>query len=127
MLALAVLPALLAVLSLIVAFALAPQECSVQGNQLIVRTNAKTLTYDLNQLLGAQAVPPSTMGAFKTIKLFGVGWPFKPYGYFRNETFGTFLPFVTDRNKMVLLTFPDKKLLVSPTNPEALTSRTKAA
>jgi Bacterial PH domain len=127
MLVLAVLPALLAVVTLVVAFALAPQECSVQGNQLIVRTNAKTLTYDLNQMLGAQAVPASAVGAFKTIKLFGLGWPFKPYGYFRNEAFGTFLAFVTDRNKMVLLTFPDKKLLVSPMNPEALTSRTKAA
>jgi Bacterial PH domain len=47
----------------------------------------------------------------------------KPYGYFRNRELGTFLAFVTNRDKMVLVTLPNKKLLVSPENPQILLNR----
>jgi hypothetical protein len=111
---------------LLVAYALAPRECKVEGNTLTIKTNLASLTYDLNEMLGATAIPPGTMSVWKTIRLCGVGWPLKPYGYFRNPEIGMFLAFVTDRNNMVLVTFPKKKLLVSPPNPQALLTRVSA-
>jgi len=55
--------------------------------------------------------------------LLGAGWPFKPYGYFSNAKLGRFLAFVTDWQKMVLVIFPDKRLLVSPDNPKIILDR----
>jgi hypothetical protein len=117
------IPLLILVVILALAYALAPQKTSVVGNVLTVKTNFSSLTYDLSQMLGARLVPHDGLRTWNTIKLFGVGWPMKPYGYFRNRELGTFLAFVTNRDKMVLVTLPNKKLLVSPENPQTLLNR----
>lgn len=101
----------------------APRECTTVGNELRVKTLAFTLKYDLTEMRGAMAVSPEDIRFGKTIRLFGAGWPFKPYGYFSNAKFGSFLAFVTDWEKMVLLVFPTKKLLVSPENPKVILDR----
>jgi hypothetical protein len=121
-----VAPILVLIAVLLVAYALAPRECKVEGNTLTIKTNFASLTYDLNEMLRATAIPSGTMSMWKTIRLCGVGWPLKPYGYFSNSEIGTFLALVTDRNNMVLITFPKKKLLVSPSDPQALLTRTAA-
>jgi Bacterial PH domain len=117
------IPLLILVVILAVAYALAPQKTSVVGNVLTVKTNFSSLTYDLNQMLGARPVPHDATRTRNAIKLFGLGWPMKPHGYFRNRELGTFLAFVTNRDKMVLVTLPNKKLLVSPENSEVLLRR----
>jgi hypothetical protein len=103
--------------------AFAPRECTIVGNELRVKTFVVTLKYDLTQMRGAMAVRPEDIRFGKTIRLFGAGWPLKPYGYFSNAKLGRFLAFVTDWQKMVLIVFPDKRLLVSPENPRIILDR----
>lgn len=100
-----------------------PRESTIVGNELRVKTLAVTLKYDLTEIRGAMAVSPEDIRFGKTIRLFGAGWPFKPYGYFSNAKLGRFLAFVTDWQKMVLVIFPDKRLLVSPDNPKIILDR----
>jgi hypothetical protein len=73
MFTLTIIPLLILVVVLAVAYALAPQETSVIGNVLTVKTNFSSLTYDLNQMLGARVVPHDAIRTWNTIKLFGVG------------------------------------------------------
>jgi hypothetical protein len=103
--------------------AFAPRECTIVGNELRVKTFVVTLKYDLTQMRGAMAVSREDIRFGKTIRLFGAGWPLKPYGYFSNAKLGRFLAFVTDWQKMVLIVFPDKRLLVSPENPRIILDR----
>jgi hypothetical protein len=100
-----------------------PRESTIVGNELRVKTLAITLKYDLTEIRGAMAVSPEDIRFGKTIRLLGAGWPFKPYGYFSNAKLGRFLAFVTDWQKMVLVIFPDKRLLVSPDNPKIILDR----
>lgn len=90
--------------------AFAPRECTIVGNELIVKTLVFTLKYDLTEMRGAMPVSQEDIRFGKTIRLFGAGWPLKPYGYFSNAKLGRFLAFVTDWQKMVLVVFPDKRL-----------------
>lgn len=99
-----------------------PRESTIVGNELS-KTLAVTLKYDLTEIRGAMAVSPEDIRFGKTIRLLGAGWPFKPYGYFSNAKLGRFLAFVTDWQKMVLVIFPDKRLLVSPDNPKIILDR----
>jgi hypothetical protein len=103
--------------------AFAPRESTIVGNELRVKTLTVTLKYDLTEIRGAMAVSPEDIRFGKTIRLLGAGWPFKPYGYFSNAKLGRFLAFVTDWQKMVLVIFPDKRLLVSPDNPKIILDR----
>jgi Bacterial PH domain len=96
---------------------------TIVGNELRVKTLAVTLKYDLTEIRGAMAVSPEDIRFGKTIRLLGAGWPFKPYGYFSNAKLGRFLAFVTDWQKMDLVIFPDKRLLVSPDNPKIILDR----
>jgi Bacterial PH domain len=103
--------------------AFAPRECTIVGNDLRVKTRIGTLKYDLTEMRGALPVSPEDIRFGKTIRLFGAGWPLKPYGYFSNAKLGRFLAFVTDWQKMVLIVFPTKRLLVSPDNPKIILDR----
>ena len=100
-----------------------PRESIVVGDELRVKTLVVTLKYDLTEIRGAMAVSPEDIRFGKTIRLLGAGWPFKPYGYFSNAKLGRFFAFVTDWQKMVLVIFPDKRLLVSPDNPKIILDR----
>jgi hypothetical protein len=103
--------------------AFAPRECTIVGNELRVKTFVCTLKYDLTEMRGAMPVSQEDIRFGKTIRLFGAGWPLKPYGYFSNAKLGRFLAFVTDWQKMVLIVLPDKRLLVSPENPKIILDR----
>ncbi len=103
--------------------AFAPRECTMVGNELRVKTLICTLKYDLTEMRGAMPVSQEDIRFGKTIRLFGAGWPLKPYGYFSNAKLGSFLAFVTDWEKMVLIVLPTKRLLVSPENPKIILDR----
>jgi hypothetical protein len=103
--------------------AFAPRECTIVGNDLRVKTLLCTLKYDLTEMRGAMPVSQEDIRFGKTIRLFGAGWPLKPYGYFSNAKLGRFLAFVTDCQKMVLVVFPNQRLLVSPENPKIILDR----
>ncbi len=59
---------------------------------------------------------PDAMSA--SIRTFGNGGLFSFSGFFRNKALGTYRAFVTDPNRTVVLRFPSRTVVVSPSTPE---------
>lgn len=100
--------------SLIVIFGLAPRSTAVAGSRLLVHSRLKTFRFDLSQVTSVEEVDRDSFSWKNTIRLFGVGWPVKPYGWFWNREYGIVLAMVTDPSDMLLLGLGSRKLLVSP-------------
>ncbi len=69
-------------------------------------------------LAGLQSVqfePDATLGG---IRRFGNGGLFSFSGFFWNKTLGVYRAFVTDARRAVVLRFPDRTTVVSPSAPE---------
>lgn len=107
---------LLIVVPIIVAFAFTPRDCATQGNIVTVHTLARDFKYNLDQAIDVEPIPAEQVNSMKTVRLFGVGWPLKPYGWFRNNELGTFLALVNDSQNMWLIKFKNKQVVVSPKN-----------
>ncbi len=97
-----------------------PTRCVVEGDRLTVRSLARTLTYDLRQAISIQPVDREEIRNLRTFRLFGIGWPFRPFGWFRNRQFGTYLSLVTRFEGMYMIELPGRRLLVSPENVRGL-------
>ena len=105
--------ALLGVLALsLVLFA--PQSCRIEGDELRVRASLLTFRFDLRQAIEVRSISSDQLRKSFTVRVFGAGWPLKPFGWFRNSQLGTFLNLVDDPTKMFLVSLPHRKLLVSP-------------
>lgn len=65
-------------------------------------------------LRAVQAVP----GAMRnSVRLFGNGGLFAFTGWFRNRTLGTYRAYVTDLNRLVVLRFEKRVVVISPDEP----------
>ena len=93
----------------------APRSCHVEGDELSVRTTLLTFRFDLQQAIEVKPISSAQLKQSFTIRLFGAGWPLKPFGWFRNSQLGTYLNLVDDPSRMYLVRFPHRRLLVSPT------------
>jgi hypothetical protein len=63
------------------------------------------------------AVDPEAMR--RALRLFGNGGLFAFTGWFRNRRLGTFRAFATDPARAVVLTFPHRRIVVTPRDPAA--------
>lgn len=99
---------------------LMPTSSRVDGAELIISTRLREFRFDLRQAVGAEPVVQAELNRWTTVRLFGVGWPLKPFGWFRNGELGTFLSMVNDPSHMWLVRFPGRQVLVSPENAAAL-------
>jgi hypothetical protein len=70
----------------------------------------------LTDLQSARFEPDAMCGS---IRLFGNGGLFSFSGRFRNKALGGYRAFVTDLNRTVVLRFPSRAVVVSPSEPEA--------
>jgi hypothetical protein len=111
---------LLAVLICLAALLLYPRRTVVEGTELRVRALVTTYTFDLREAKSVRAVDRGEIRNLRTVRLFGVGWPFRPFGWFRNRELGTYISLVTRLEDMYLLEFPKRRLLISPENVRAL-------
>lgn len=111
----------------VLALALAPRGYEIQGTTLKVRLVLATRTYDLTQIKEARTVSAKEVFPPGTWRVFGVGGLFGYYGYFKNAKLGRFLAFVTDRNSLVLLRFPEKTIVISPRNPQSFLEQVQLA
>lgn len=109
------------------AILLTPRGYDVRDGKLFVRTLATKFSYDLRQLSDAYGARASKVFSPGTLRTFGVGGFFGYYGYFRNAALGGFLAFVTDKDKLVVLHFADKVLVVSPKEPERFVREIKGS
>lgn len=62
----------------------------------------------------------------KSIRTFGNGGLYSFSGYFKNKTLGKYRAFVTDLKNTVVLTFPNRKIVLSPGNPERFVEMVKS-
>lgn len=108
---------------LIVIFGFAPRSTVVVGNRLLVHSWVKTFQFDLTLVTSVEEVDRDSFSWKNTIRIFGVGWPLKPYGWFWNREYGVVLAMVTDPSDMLLLSLGSRQLLVSPRNERDLILR----
>ncbi len=89
---------------------------SVKEGRLLIHRLGWATKFDLAQLSGFELNPHAMMGS---IRLFGNGGLFCYIGYYRNAILGNYRAYVTDTAKAVVLDFGDRKIVVSPDDPEA--------
>lgn len=74
-----------------------------------------TTRLPLAGLQSAQVEPNAMRGS---IRAFGNGGLFSFTGFYRNKTLGGYRAFVTDLRRTVVLRFPSRTIVVSPSAPE---------
>lgn len=89
---------------------------SVRNGQLLVHRLGWATRFDLAQLSGFELNPHAMMGS---IRLFGNGGVFCFIGHYRNSVIGRYRAYVTDPANAVVLEFGERKIVVSPDDPQS--------
>jgi hypothetical protein len=87
----------------------------IEGSRLYIQRPGWSNTIDLTSLQGAQ-VDPHAMD--KSLRIWGNGGLFSFSGFFHNAKLGQYQAYVTDQRRTVVLTFPTRRLVLSPTDPD---------
>jgi hypothetical protein len=87
----------------------------IQNQTLYVKRLGWQTAIALGQLESAEQVPAAMKGSIRT---WGNGGLFGFTGRFRNATLGPYQAYATDLTRTVVLTFPDRKIVLSPEEPE---------
>lgn len=74
----------------------------------------------LTDLQTAEVDPQAMQNSLRT---WGNGGLFSFSGRFRNQKLGAYEAFATDLKRTVVLTFPNRRIVLSPENPEAFVHR----
>lgn len=88
----------------------------LSGRQLLVRRLGWQSRIDLAGLLSVVADPAAMA---KSIRTFGNGGLFVFAGKFRNKKLGSYRAYATDPRLAVVLTFANRKIVVTPHDPAA--------
>ncbi len=114
-----------AIVLLILAAAAAfyPTRCHISGDWLLVQTLTVTLRFNLRRATEIEPVERDQFLRLGTVRVCGVGWPLRRYGWFWNRQLGYFLSLPTNYDDLYLIRFPNRRLLVSPENGRDLLLR----
>jgi hypothetical protein len=107
---------------LIVSLLMLVRGYSISEGKLLIHRLGWSSTYKLENLESVKFEPNITIGS---IRAFGVGGFFGYVGKFRSKDLGSYEAYVTDEDNSVLLEFQDKKIVVSPDEPEKFTEEMK--
>ena len=88
---------------------------TVEGRELLIHRLGWKTRISLADLQGAEANARAMDGS---IRLFGNGGLFSFTGWYSNTQLGKFRAFVTDFRRSVVLTFPKRRIVVSPEQPD---------
>jgi hypothetical protein len=88
-----------------------------EGRVRVLRPGWET-TLELRTLADVEAAPGVMRGS---IRLLGVGGLFAAVGHFQNARLGRYRAWATDGTRSVVLAFPDRKVVLTPDDPEAFT------
>jgi hypothetical protein len=88
----------------------------IQGRSLFIQRLLWNTRINLEGLRDA-TVDPDAMR--RALRLCGNGGLFSFTGWFRNKRLGTFRAFVTDPRQTVVLSFPNRTIVLSPDRPAA--------
>lgn len=92
------------------------------GRELRIRRLLWSTVVELGGLESVVADPAATR---RSIRTFGNGGLFSFSGWFRNKTLGSYRAWITDHRNAVVLRFPRRTLVVSPSDPAAFVERVK--
>ncbi len=106
------------ILPLMLVVPFAPRGFEISGSTLRIKTLLTSFRYDLRKVRGATIASPAAVFSGGTWRAFGVGGLFGYYGYFNSPQFGYLLAFVTNTEKLVMLPFPARVLVISPDRPQ---------
>ena len=88
---------------------------SVAPDAILVHRLFWTTRLPLVRLESAQFEPDAMRGSLRT---FGNGGLFSFSGFYRNSSLGSYRAFVTDPHRTVVLHFPARTVVVSPSTPD---------
>ena len=88
----------------------------VTSKELIIKRSGWSTRFSLAELRSVEINPEAMKG---TIRLCGNGGLFSFTGLYRNKELGNFRAFVNDLNRMVVLHFEKRVLVISPDDPSA--------
>lgn len=97
---------------------------SINNTQLLVRRLGWSTKIDLGRLQRATH-DPNAMG--RSIRTFGAGGLFASVGYFYNLTLGSYRAYATNRANTVVLDFGERKVVVTPDQPETFVQEISSA
>lgn len=89
---------------------------AVTADALLIRRLLWTTRLPLDGLRSAKFEPDATRRSIRTL---GNGGLFSFTGAFSNETLGAYRAYATDLRRTVVLRFPSRTVVVSPSAPEA--------
>jgi len=88
---------------------------SVQQGKVFIHGLLWRKAFDLCDLETIVVEPGITAGSIRTL---GSGGLFSSLGYFSNQSLGSYLGFMTDPQNAVVLDFIDRRVVVTPENPQ---------
>jgi len=97
---------------------------TVTSDAILIQRLFWTTRLPLTGLQSAQFQPNAMRGSLRT---FGNGGLFSFTGFFRNKALGAYRAFVTDPHRTVVLCFPSRNMVVSPSAPEEFVHEIGAA
>ena len=111
----------LTVACILLAIGFMPRDTSIVQGELRIQSRLHVYRYRLDSLRGLERVDPQAISWTSTIRLCGVGWPMKSFGWFWNRKSGVFLALADRAADLLLLEFADrKKVLISSDQGAAL-------
>ncbi len=78
-------------------------------------------------LEGLRSVAGDQEAMYRSIKLFGSGGVMSYTGLFWNRKTGRYRAFATDPSRAVVLTYPDRKIVITPDDPQRFIVRARSA
>lgn len=94
------------------------REYRLEESGLFVRRLCWETRVELHGLRGVERIQRADLGR-GVIRVCGNGGLFSFTGWFWSKSMGRFRMFATDMDRLVLLTFAERKIVVSPDEPEA--------
>ncbi len=85
------------------------------GGELLIHRLLWPTRVSLDGLRSVELDPEALQGS---LRLFGNGGLFSFSGWFRNKSLGVYRAYVTDHRRAVILTWDERRIVVSPEPPE---------
>lgn len=98
---------------------------TVRGYTLTANTlRVQRLLWDTKiALIDLQTAEVAPQAMRNSLRTWGNGGLFSFTGHFRSQKLGAYEAFATDLTRTVVLTFPNRRVVLSPENPEAFVHR----
>lgn len=116
--------ALLFPLPLLLAVPFIVRGYAVEHGNLVIRRVGWSTRFPLE---GLQSVEADSHAMKGSIRLFGNGGLFSFTGLYRNKKLGNYRAFVNDLNRLIVLRFAKRTIVVSPNDPDGFAEKVRSS